>query len=283
MSNFELKTQAMKVLTDLGFTATQARAYFALCQLGISNAKTISKESKIARQDIYRVLAGLEEMGFIEKALTKPAMFQSLPLQETIDVMMKRRKDKSHELWEKTQKLLKKLEAKGKRPAVVSEKPQFILIPEGRAYLHKGKEAIAAVQTSIDCITSYKSFLQMMHFASKDITEAMQRGVKLRFILDKPITEMPLPKIIQKYCKTGFYNIRSFVSYSPPGARIAIYDKKEAQIAISTNENFMKSSMLLSTCPQFVSIINDYFETLWCRQSKDFESAEEKREIETSI
>lgn len=283
MPSLEIKAEAIKVLTDLGFTATQARAYFALCQLGISDAKTISKESRIARQDIYRVLDGLEEMGFIEKTLTKPARFESLPLHETIDVMTKRRKEQSHRLWEKTQKLLKKLEAKNKRPAVIGEKPQFILIPEGRAYVNKVKEAIFAAQTSMDCITSNKRFLQILHFAGEEIIKALQKKAKLRFILVEPTAEKPLPRIIQKYCKDGLCNIRYFILPSPPQARIAIYDKREVHIAISTNENYLKSSMLVTTCQPLASIINDYFETMWSKQLKNLESNKEEIAVETSF
>jgi sugar-specific transcriptional regulator TrmB len=266
-----VKVEAVKVLTDLGFTATQARAYFALCQNGISDAKTISKESRIARQDVYRVLAGLEEMGFIEKTLTKPAMFKAVPLQETIDALIRRQKEESHNLWEKTQVLLKQLE-KNQKASYINEKPQFILIPEGTAYISKGREAIKTAESSIDCITSSKRFLKMLRFAGEDIVKALEKGVNFRFLLVRSTMENSLPRIIKKYYDASLCDIKYFASECYSQARIAIYDRREVHIAISTNENFMKSSMLLSTYQPLVSVICDYFETVWSEQSRNLES-----------
>jgi sugar-specific transcriptional regulator TrmB len=156
-------------LTDLGFTVTQARVYVALCRLGISTAREISTESQIARQDIYRILTELAEMGFVEKALTIPAMFESIPLTDAIDVLMEARAEKSRELEIETEKLLPKFNAKDKKSAAIVEGAQFFLTPKGNAYLQKAKEAIKATQNSIDCVTSYNRFVQMMLLANREI------------------------------------------------------------------------------------------------------------------
>jgi len=270
MLTLEVKAEAIQVLMDLGFTATQARAYLALCQLGSSNVKAIAKESRIARQDIYRVLAELQEMGFVEKALTDPVAFEAISLEETIDVMMKARAKKSCELETKTRTLLQKFTENDKKRIIgEGEEPQFVLIPRGRACLKKGKEAIEAARGSIDCVTSYKRFLQMMFVTSKEIVEALNRGVKFRFVLEKPDTERTLPKDLEDFCKTSACNIR-YIS-SPPQAIIAIYDEKTVHYLIQTDSDkgdFMKLSMLSSKNPSFISIMKDYFETMWFKQSK---------------
>jgi sugar-specific transcriptional regulator TrmB len=268
----EVKKQAHEVLTELGLTTTQARVYFSLCQVGISTANAISKESGIARQDIYRVLTELEEMDFVEKTITKPVMFEPVPLEETIDVMMKERAKKSSELQTKTHELVQSFVAKKTR--LIAEEPQFVLIPKGRAILQKGKETLRATQDSMDCVTSYKRFLQMMFTISGDVFETLNRGVKFRFILDKPDdTRMQLPKNVEDFRKASSCSIR-YISH-PPQALIAIYDKREAHIVTSLYPDFNGASMLWSNNPSIVGIIKYYFETIWFNQSEAFESFEE--------
>jgi len=49
-------------LTRLGLTSSQAKAYLALFRSGLSNAKKISKNSGVARPDVYRVMEKLEKL-----------------------------------------------------------------------------------------------------------------------------------------------------------------------------------------------------------------------------
>jgi sugar-specific transcriptional regulator TrmB len=212
------------------------------------------------------VLVQLEEMGFVAKGLSAPITFKPLPLKETITILMEARAKKSRELQTKTQRLLQKFNAREKT-GVAIEEPQFFLIPRGRAYLQQGKEAIKAATNDIDCITSYKRFVQMMNVAGKDIAEALERGVKFRFIMDKP-AEKVSPKILDNFHETFFWNVK-YVSSSPQ-AIIGLYDGKKVHIAITTDGyygDFSKSQMLTSKNPSFVSIIKEFFETMWRKKS----------------
>lgn len=251
------------VLTDLGLTLTQAKAYLALWQSGNSSAKTISTESGIARQDVYRILIELQELGLIEKALANPAVFQPMPLQEAIEILMERRAKKTRELQVETQSLLQNFRENDKRTKLTVEEPQFVLVPKGRAYVLKGKMAIRTAQESIECITSWKRFLRMMFVVGGDIMEALNRGARCRFILDKPEDKKPLPEIVDNLFKNPSCKVRYILAL--PGALFARFDKKEVLISTSTNGPFLESSMLWSDDPPLLSMTQDYFEILWIR------------------
>ena len=45
-----------ETLVAIGLTSTEAKVYLTLESLGKANAKTIWKNSGVARQDIYRIL-----------------------------------------------------------------------------------------------------------------------------------------------------------------------------------------------------------------------------------
>jgi sugar-specific transcriptional regulator TrmB len=58
--------EEVQTLTCLGLTLCQARVYLALARSGMSTAKTISKVSKVTREDIYRIMPTLQKLGLVE-------------------------------------------------------------------------------------------------------------------------------------------------------------------------------------------------------------------------
>jgi sugar-specific transcriptional regulator TrmB len=255
------KEEGVQVLKDLGLTITQAKSYLALCRLGISTTKTISTASAIARQDIYRTLARLQEFGLVNKVITTPTMFEAVPLQNAIEILMERKAEKNRELQAKTQRLLRNFGKNNERTAPTVEGSQFVLIPQGRAYVLKGKKAINASQESVECVTSWKRFLQMMFNCGGDVMEALNRGVEFRVIVDKPEDRKPLPTIVEDVFKNPSCTVRCVLAF--PRVFMACFDKKEVLIATSADGSFSESTMLWSNAPPLVMMTQDYFETMW--------------------
>ena len=68
-----------QTLIDLGLTLLQAKVYLALVQSGTLKVGTIAQVSKVARPDVYRTLQKLQDLGLIEKIITKPILFRATP------------------------------------------------------------------------------------------------------------------------------------------------------------------------------------------------------------
>lgn len=96
--NVILQNGELSILTRLGLTINQAKVYLALVRSGVSNAKTISNVTKIARHDIYRVTRTLEELGFVERTITVPTKFTAIPIREGFSMLQKRRNKVTSEL-----------------------------------------------------------------------------------------------------------------------------------------------------------------------------------------
>lgn len=255
------KDEENQVLTRLGLTFTQAKAYLALCRTGISPPKTISKDSGIARPDIYRILDELQKVGLVEKALTTPAMFKAIPLQDALLMLLERRVKATSELQAETRRILQNFRKDNGRIALTFGEAQFVLIPQGRAYFLRGKMAITASQKSIECVTSWKRFLQMMYKCGGDIMQALNRGVEFRVIVNKPEDQKPLPKIVEDVFRSPSCKARYVLAL--PRVFMVCFDKKEMLIATSAEGAFAESPMLWSNAPPLVLMSQDYFEILW--------------------
>ena len=67
-----------KTLSGLGITISQGKVYLALLRLkAASRVHTIAKFTDIPRQDVYRLLDELMQLGIVQKTLVKPATFKA--------------------------------------------------------------------------------------------------------------------------------------------------------------------------------------------------------------
>ena len=114
-------------LERLGFSSNQAKVFLALVSLGNSaDVKSIEEVSGVHREEIYRKLNDLQEMGFVERIFSRPVMFRAIPLESVIHVLLHRKSDEISNLQIETEKLLQELRV---------EEPNSLLVAEAKVEL----------------------------------------------------------------------------------------------------------------------------------------------------
>jgi sugar-specific transcriptional regulator TrmB len=258
------KDEETRVLKRLGLTITQARTYLALCRTGASTPKTISTESQIARQDIYRILAELQEIGLIEKAITTKTMFKALPLQDALLMLLERRVKETSELQAEARELLSHFEENHSKAALKQEEAQFVLVSEKEWTLKKRKEVIETAQTSIDVVTPWKRYLPARLAYTEENKKAVERGVKIRFITERPDDAISLghaKEITQVFGENPSVEVR--YSRTPIITAVAMWDNKEVLVFTAPKAALGKSPALCSSNPSLVHLVQNYFEMMW--------------------
>jgi sugar-specific transcriptional regulator TrmB len=86
-----LNAVAYQLLVDLGLSPLQAKVYIALLQSDLRKATAINKKTKIARQEVYRLVEELETKGMATKTITKPTQFYPTTLPETLSILIEER------------------------------------------------------------------------------------------------------------------------------------------------------------------------------------------------
>jgi sugar-specific transcriptional regulator TrmB len=79
------------LLTQVGFTTTQAKIYLTLLQLKEPDAKAVSKTADVPKPEVYRTLNELQKMGLAERQITKPIKYLATPLQFGLQILMAQR------------------------------------------------------------------------------------------------------------------------------------------------------------------------------------------------
>ena len=82
------KEKGSELLTQIGLTKIQAKIYLTLLSLDEANARTLTRETNVPRQEVYRALDDLQKKGFIEKIIASPHKFKATPIDYALQILM---------------------------------------------------------------------------------------------------------------------------------------------------------------------------------------------------
>ncbi len=252
----------IQTLMGLGLTLLQAKTYLALAKLGSADVKTISKVSKVARQDVYRVTPKLQKLGLAEKIISTPTMYKAIPLKMGLSILLQQKVEENAELQEKTELLINNFEEHfGLEKAVTNGEPQFIITSERTVFHKRISDAIDAAQKSKNSIVSLEGFKALLFNHKEHLTQAINRGVRIRIITEK----LENPRSIQKLSRDLTGNPLFTVKYTASSTPVCmmIFDDKEVNLRMA--EGAVPS--FWSNNPNIVNLSRKYFEEMWSKIS----------------
>jgi sugar-specific transcriptional regulator TrmB len=261
----------IQVLVDLGLTFLQAKAYLALSSVGYSQTKIISKISHIARQDLYRIMASLEQLGLVEKMLRVPATYKATPIKEGVAILLQRKTEEYNNLQIETERLLNNFQKSTFKPHPLIDDPQssqFVMVSEKKLLCKTLNEKNIVVKRSLDVAGTWESTRAALFDAElENFKNALRRGVKIRWITETHEEDKSTFKTLHALQNNPLFEIRYFVPPIPLQA--AIYDEKELVMCIA----IYPSPDITSICSDnsmLVRVASNYFEEVWNGSYKDY-------------
>lgn len=246
----------------LGLALAQARIFVALSQSGLSTAKAVSKNSGIARSDVYRVMVELEKLGLVEKTLAAPCKFSAISIEDAVSILMERRKQETHKLHAAARELLRRYKKNSGETSFKEDEPQFVLVPQSKAVVNRIRNAIDGTRKSLDLLVSWKRLSEgVTGVFTESFEKACARNVQLRFIVENPQRDKDAERIIRFLRRSPACQLR-FVPRCP-NVIMGIYDKKEITIAVEPAASLSNSPELWSNSQSLISMAQDYFDILW--------------------
>ena len=251
-------TRGVEVLQGLGLTLCQAKIYLSLCRFGCLDAKTISKHTDIARQDVYRVIADLETSRLIEKVINRPTKFRAIPLKKGVSFLLKQKHKELNTITSQTKSLLE--EFNPNKEEQLTENAEFVWVPSKEAIIYKIQNAIENAQSSVNLVSSYRRISKISIF-SEALEGAWSRGVKCRIVIDKPEEGRAAHEVLKFLNKDSCCEVRFLPS--APETVMTIYDRKEILIITNPHARLSESPALWSNNSSLISGMWDYFTILW--------------------
>ena len=262
--NLQSQNDELKSLVHMGLTINQARVYLALIQSGKSTARTISKVSGIARHDIYRIIATLERLGFIDKFLGRPASFKAIPLKVGVSFLMKQKRQQITQIEMEANDLINTLGNSVKEMPYKDD--DFVLISGKQRIITETINAWNSTLTSVDSISTSHKLFPLLFTHEKSYLNALNRGIKIRCIINKP--EKSEPKVVHNLKKHPSFKIKYLLT--SPSVHLGLYDRKNAIINTSAKQTLTDAPALLTNNQCILTLIHDYFEILWITAMENY-------------
>ncbi len=259
--------EGVEVLAGLGLSGRQARVYLATLKLGGGKVQSIAELSGVSRQEIYRLINGLQEIGLIQKNLSNPATYNAAPITDAANMLLQQKTTQLNTLSTQMKQLTKKLNQNGNAAAATFDlKPCFGTIFEadrGKKY----RQTLTSTQHSIDIVVSWRRFRQLnIHFENQ-LKDALKKTITLNILTQKPPNHH-LPKWIRP-ALSEYPNFSFKIQQPQPSVAVTIFDQNTAAIAFDPNSSLTKGPDLWTTAPAITALCREYFNAVWS-QTKNF-------------
>ena len=248
------------VFSEWGLTKLEIRAYFAVVKCGESTAGTISTFSKIAHQDIYRILNDLCNLGLVEKVLGKPMKFRAACFKEGFSSLLETKRREMSDLWEKTMNLAKLVQANTKTQVY-----EFVEMRQ-RSLLEfaLGNDRVRNNQ-SIRVLTSPKRLDYWITTYPDLLEKAIDKGIRVKILVEKPPKAMNgIKNLLKEAPRRNLFEVRYV--HADPLVQFALVDNKETYLVIeqpSTKALGDFPPILYSNHPILAKLAENYFESMW--------------------
>ena len=211
------------MLRELGLTFSQAKVYIVLSKLGEScTAKMASDSCNVARQDVYRIIAELQQLGLVEKVIAKPTRFRTTPIREAISLLLENRRIKTSALQIKAFELAADFIEKYHDPILENDNDQFVLLSEKTAFVRLAKKAVEANGKNMLIITSCKECVQLLSVLSDVWKNAFKNGINVRWLTEQSTNGSLIQGIAPEVARSPYFSLR--VLQDLPVARLGVYD-----------------------------------------------------------
>lgn len=253
----------VEILTDFGLTRNQAKVYLTIARMGLATVGKTSKISKVRREDVYRMLPKLEEMGLVERLLGKPTKIRATPVDEALSILIKQEEKSASKrmakLKDEREKFLKDFT---RAPRLeLNEKAHFALLSKPESITSKMLVMMKKAEREVDIVFSRSQLMQLVYIFAEEIKKTVEKGARIRVISEVPDGEDSLPRIIEDHISPGDSVDLRYADL--PSSHYILVDFKEALISTATEGNLAQHPCLWTNSESLVGVFQGDFENLW--------------------
>ncbi len=187
------KEELIGKLTDFGLTVNQAIVYLSVVKFEIADVTKISQETKLHRQDIYKMMPKLQKMGLVTKILGKPTKFESLPIDKALENLLEREKKQAEGkitlLSNNLASLTKEIEHLQTQKTSQTKEPSFSLLTNDLEIINKFEAALEKAKHEWCIVTTPKLAPKIIDLIRERAKDLKNRGIKTRIIIDSHTDE----------------------------------------------------------------------------------------------
>jgi sugar-specific transcriptional regulator TrmB len=239
----------------LGLTELQAKTYLTLIRFERAEIKKISEVSKIARQDLYRIIPVLEELGLVDKIVATPSIYKAIPLSEGSMSLFQKRSDE-HARLKNSLELLIAQSAENCTSDYEEKDIQFVITSERKRWVAKFEKAYSE-SLHTDIMVPGDGLNNFVFNFYECLSIALSKGAQIRVIAQNAGIHPATAEKLEKLQANPHFRLKYTELTFDFG--VATFYNREVNIALSNKE----VPSLWTNNRQILKIAQMIFESEW--------------------
>lgn len=254
-----------KRLADFGLTFNQALVYLSIVQSKTTSVNRIAQDTKLYRQDIYKMMPKLQKMGLVAKIFGKPAKFEALPIEIALGNLLaiKRKETEGRilRLSANMNTLTEELRQHQARRISQQEEPNFSLLTTDLEIGNRFDAAFENARKEFSVVTTPELAPLVVSKIREQTSALAGRGIRTRVIIDSS-ADADTKNLLEKLDPTNKFLISKQVSDANL-LPYRIFDDREVLIIITRGDKSGLPYFLWTDAPDIVKFYRKNFERLW--------------------
>ena len=250
-------------LASFGFTVNQAKVYLSIVQSGKTRVGRISKGTQLHRQDIYKLLPKLEKMGLITKTIDKPFMIEAIPIDEALETLISKEKDKANERISHLENNLKEMIVAIQMQPEIKEEARFTLLTTDEAIKNRGHLIFKKAKKDFKIVASMEHITKpALHYFREFLQLIAANDARLELIIVTNDDKEEVKQTVEKIAPSkGQYKIK-FINNSVC-KNYQVIDNKEVWIATQQKTEMGFPCLLWTNDLNIVGTYRENFQMTW--------------------
>jgi sugar-specific transcriptional regulator TrmB len=265
-----MEKDLVKRLTDFGLSVNQAKVYLSIVLFKATNVNEISKATRIYRQDVYKILPKLEEMGLVTQTVDRPIIIEAIPAEEALSYIVSMEQQKASERIKRLKADLKALANTIEKTAKVVKittpdtiETQVVFLSTERAINNRLDVSYANARIKCDLVITFELLMRRLPLLRKRFQALAENKVKTRLLLETTKNKDLVKKTVEEMLpSTGDFTVKlttGKITVKP----YLIIDRKEIYITSVKKTPFLFPCLLWTNSPNVIAIYEDNFEKVW--------------------
>ena len=247
-------------LKQLGLTLSQAKVYAAAAKLGKAKAKDLWRESAVGRQELYRILNELSEMGLVDKTISTPTQFSSLPVSKGALMLLSHKQREISELEARIQRI----EERNRITQILeTQESEFYILPRKQLMEMRAECSYKNAKETIEFFSPFRRLASCFSNNLGVYEDPVERGVDMRVITEKVNTNQF--EQLEKDAATVFSKQNFNIRFATPFDNVAfsLIDSKEAYFPLCASKSVFEDKTLWTNNKSLITLAHKYFSAVW--------------------
>ena len=238
-----------------------------IVEAGTISVGGIAENTKVYRQDIYKIIPTLEKKGLVTKTMGKPIVIRAIPVEKALKHLVAREEKKSLEkincMKTALQEVSSVLSQLGKKEGFINEEINYSLLTEDNEVTARADMLYENVRFECNFVSSLEVLTKRAEDFRRRFHIATSNGAKIRLIVEAPKRDERIVQILEIVRpKTGNFAAKSILSRSPKPFQV--FDRKEVWITTAQKRSHSELPCILwSNGRNLVQAYLERFERLW--------------------